>query len=72
MLAYLVRRHPEQPPMHVIRRRGWEIPEHSATPEHLFYGRRAFVFGAGAAGLGLSLPAFAQRIADLPDPSAHL
>jgi sulfoxide reductase catalytic subunit YedY len=72
MLAYLVRRHPEQSPMHLIRRRGWEIPEHRATPEHLFHGRRGFLAGVGAAGLGLSLPAFAQRIADLPDPSADL
>jgi sulfoxide reductase catalytic subunit YedY len=58
--------------MHVQRRRGWEIPEHLATPEHLFLSRRAFVFGTGAAGVGLSLPAFAQRIADLPDPSGKL
>jgi methionine sulfoxide reductase catalytic subunit len=58
--------------MHVIHRRGWEIPEHLATPEHLFLSRRAFVTGAGAAGAGVSLPAFAQRISDLPDPSASL
>jgi methionine sulfoxide reductase catalytic subunit len=58
--------------MHVIHRRGWEIPEHLATPDHLFLSRRAFVTGTAAAGVGLSLPAFAQRIADLPDPSANL
>ena len=29
--------------MHVIRRRGWEIAERLATPEHLFFDRRAFV-----------------------------
>ena len=31
--------------MHVIRRRGWEIPERDATPEHLFLNRRAFLAG---------------------------
>ena len=35
--------------MHVIRRRGWEIPEHHATPEHLFLDRRAFLAATGAA-----------------------
>src|SRR5262245_38000354 len=58
--------------MHVIRRRGWEIPERCATPEHLFLNRRAFVAG-GAAVLSLSpTPAAAQRVADLPDPTASL
>jgi sulfoxide reductase catalytic subunit YedY len=59
--------------MHVIRRRGWEIPEHAATPERLFFDRRAFLAGSGAAALALSPQlALAQRIADLPDPSAKL
>jgi methionine sulfoxide reductase catalytic subunit len=59
--------------MHVVRRRGWEIPEHLATPEHLFVNRRAFVTAAGAAALTLSPPvALAQRIADLPDPTKAL
>ena len=59
--------------MHVIRRRGWEIPEHAATPEHLFFNRRAFLAGSGAIALSLSPElALAQRIADLPDPSAKL
>jgi sulfoxide reductase catalytic subunit YedY len=61
--------------MHVIRRRGWEIPERLATPEHLFFNRRAFLTATGAAALSLSLSpqiAAAQRVADLPDPSAHL
>ena len=50
--------------MNVIRRRGWEIPERLATPEHLFFNRRAFMArrervgadaarGHGAARLGL-------------------
>jgi len=57
--------------MHVIRRRGWEIPERLATPEHLFLNRRAFVAGAGAALLSPELAA-AQRASDLPEPTADL
>ena len=59
--------------MHVIRRRGWEIPEREATPEHVFLNRRAFLAGTGAAALSLSPDlAAAQRVSDLPDPSASL
>jgi sulfoxide reductase catalytic subunit YedY len=65
--------------MHVIRRRGWEIPEHQATPEHLFFNRRDFLAAAGLAAISLSptlallpKPALAQRVADLPDPTADL
>jgi len=50
------------------------FPEHQATPEHLFLDRRAFLAtGAAAAALALSPTlARAQRIADLPDPTADL
>jgi len=59
--------------MHVIRRRGWEIPERAATPEHVFVDRRAFLAATGAAALTLSPElALAQRIADLPDPTKDL
>jgi sulfoxide reductase catalytic subunit YedY len=59
--------------MHVIRRRGWEIPEREATPEPIFLNRRAFLAGTGAAAIALSPElAAAQRAADLPDPSADL
>ncbi|MBX6425130.1 MAG: protein-methionine-sulfoxide reductase catalytic subunit MsrP [Variibacter sp.] len=60
--------------MHVLRRRGWEIPERLATPEHLFFNRRAVLGGgvAAAAGLLLPSPAPAQRVADLPDPTKDL
>ncbi|MEA2905248.1 MAG: methionine sulfoxide reductase catalytic subunit [Alphaproteobacteria bacterium] len=59
--------------MHVIRRRGWEIPERLATPEHLFMNRRAFLAATGAAALALSPQiARAQRAADVPDPTADL
>jgi methionine sulfoxide reductase catalytic subunit len=60
--------------MHVIRRRGWEIPESHATPEDVFLNRRAFLgAAAGAAAMALTPEAaLAQRVADLPDPSASL
>jgi len=59
--------------MHLIHRRGWEIPEHAATPERIFLDRRTFLAGSGAATLLLSPQmALAQRIADLPDPTAKL
>ena len=60
--------------MHVISRRGWELPERLATPEYLFLSRRAFVAaGAGTAALAV-MPglARAQRVSDLPDPTADL
>src|SRR5205085_11749226 len=60
--------------MHVIRRRGWEIPERLATPEHIFLNRRAFIGAAAGVAALTALPrvARAQRIADLPDPTADL
>ena len=59
--------------MHVIRRRGWEIPERLATPERLFLDRRAFLAAAGMAALSLSpKTALAQRVPDLPDPTKDL
>jgi methionine sulfoxide reductase catalytic subunit len=57
--------------MNVIRRRGWELPERMATPEHLFFDRRAFLAAAGAALVAPGM-AFAQRVGDIPDPSAGL
>jgi len=59
--------------MHVIHRPGWELAEHQAMPEKLFFDRRQFVLASGAAALALSpTAALAQRVADLPDPSASL
>jgi methionine sulfoxide reductase catalytic subunit len=57
--------------MNVIRRRGWELPERLATPEHLFFDRRAFLV-ATAALMAAPTVAAAQRVADLSDPSAGL
>jgi sulfoxide reductase catalytic subunit YedY len=56
--------------MNVIRRRGWEMPESRATPEPLFFNRRALL--AGAAASAAPNVAFAQRITDQPDPTIDL
>jgi sulfoxide reductase catalytic subunit YedY len=56
--------------MLIKRRRGWELPESMATPEHVFLSRRQFVAAAGFGGIGLAtgiLPAKAEA-----DPSASL
>ncbi|MBA4788185.1 MAG: protein-methionine-sulfoxide reductase catalytic subunit MsrP [Pseudomonadota bacterium] len=54
--------------MLIRKMRGWEIPEHRATPEHIFLSRRALLgAGAGLIGAGV-LPAQAQSA----DPSAAL
>jgi methionine sulfoxide reductase catalytic subunit len=63
--------------MNVIRRRGWEIPESRATPEHLFLSRRAFLTATSVAATGATIAlspqlALAQRVSDLPDPTANL
>jgi len=60
--------------MNVIRRRGWEIPESQATPENLFFNRRAFLTATGASIALAAAPsgAMAQRVGDIPDPSAGL
>ena len=61
--------------MNVIRRRGWEIPERLATPEHLFFNRRSFLAGGASALALMPHAAQAQRVADLariPDPTADL
>jgi len=66
--------------MNIIRRRGWEMPESQATPEHLFFNRRAFLnvaaragaaAGAAATGLAPTL-AVAQRVTDTPIPTLDL
>ena len=61
--------------MHIIHRRGWEMPERLATPEHLVFNRRSFIAG-GATALALAPhAALAQRVEDLaklPDPTADL
>jgi sulfoxide reductase catalytic subunit YedY len=59
--------------MPIIRRRGWELPEHHATPERYFFDRRAFLAAtAGAAASFMPGIAGAQRVSELPDPTADL
>lgn len=43
--------------MHYHRRQGWELPENTATPEHLVMSRRSLIGGAAALGGGLLLGA---------------
>ncbi len=56
--------------MHYFRRKGWEIPASSATPEALFVDRRAVLAGLGASGALAGLAGRAR--AEDADPSASL
>ena len=61
--------------MNVIRRRGWDIPDRLATPEHLAFSRRSLLAGGASALAMAPYAAQAQRVADLdklPDPTADL
>jgi sulfoxide reductase catalytic subunit YedY len=61
--------------MNVIRRRGWEMPERLATPEHLAFSRRSLLAGGASALVLAPHAALAQRVSDLdkmPDPTADL
>jgi sulfoxide reductase catalytic subunit YedY len=60
--------------MPVIRRRGWELPESAATPEHVFLNRRAILGGAAGAIAAAVTPSLAgaQRATDAPDPTKDL
>ena len=40
--------------MLIRTRRSWELPESAATPENVWMNRRAWLKGAGFAGLGLA------------------
>ncbi len=56
--------------MHIHRNRPWDLPEHAATPEHVFLNRRNFLVSGAAALTAPSIlsPALAQEA----DPSAGL
>jgi sulfoxide reductase catalytic subunit YedY len=60
--------------MHIVRRRGWELPESAATSESVYLNRRTLMGAAIGAGAIAMLPdtADAQRAAGVPDPSAAL
>jgi sulfoxide reductase catalytic subunit YedY len=67
-------------PMFIKTKRGWELPEREATPEHVYFNRRRFLgtsaaIGAtvGLLGCGEEQKAEAQSTAAAaPDPSAGL
>lgn len=46
--------------MHIVRRRGWEIPDSRVTPESLLLNRRAWLAGAGALSIGRAVTARAE------------
>jgi methionine sulfoxide reductase catalytic subunit len=56
------------------RRRGWELPESAATPEHLFHQRRRLIQGLAAGPILLAGGAGLRRtaVAQDADPSADL
>ncbi|MCA3563124.1 MAG: protein-methionine-sulfoxide reductase catalytic subunit MsrP [Methylocystis sp.] len=56
--------------MHIHRKRPWDLPEHAATPEHVFLNRRNFLVSGAAALTAPSIlsPALAQEA----DPSTGL
>jgi sulfoxide reductase catalytic subunit YedY len=60
--------------MHIMHRRGWEIPEHQATPEGVYLNRRALLAAAAGAAASALAPqiADAQRVTDIPDPTKDL
>ena len=55
--------------MHIMRRRGWELPERMVTPESLVLNRRGALAGAGLLASLAAMPATAQTSATPPlDP----
>ena len=57
--------------MLIPRKRGWELPEHAATPEAAFLDRRALLGGAFGAAVATALGGSAQAAAP-KDPTADL
>ncbi|HEX6115101.1 MAG TPA: protein-methionine-sulfoxide reductase catalytic subunit MsrP [Geminicoccaceae bacterium] len=60
--------------MLIKRRRGWELPERAATPEHLFHQRRRLIQGLAAGPVLLSggMGLWRAAAAEDRDPSADL
>ena len=55
--------------MVILKKRGWEIPESQAAPEHVFMSRRSLIRGAATIAAAAALPGAAR--AEL-DPTAAL
>jgi len=58
--------------MLIRNKRGWEIPESQATPEHVFLSRRSFMAGAGGLAAAPLIGAGQALADDTADPSAGL
>jgi len=60
--------------MLIKRNKGWELPEHLATPEDVFLNRRTFMAGAGtaAAGIGLGIAPSSLWAGQDDDPTRDL
>ncbi len=60
--------------MLIKRNKGWELPEHMATPEDVFLNRRTFMAGAGtaAAGIGLGIAPSSLWAGQDDDPTRDL
>jgi sulfoxide reductase catalytic subunit YedY len=61
--------------MNVIHRRGWDLPQRLATPEHLVFNRRTLLVGGASAVVLSPGAAWAQRVTDLAklgEPTADL
>ena len=60
--------------MLIKRNKGWELPEHLATPEDVFLNRRTFMTGAGtiAAGVGLGIAPSSVWAGQDDDPTRDL
>jgi len=60
--------------MLIKRNKGWELPEHMATPEDVFLNRRTFMAGAGtaAAGIGLGIAPSSVWAGQDDDPTKDL
>ncbi|HSK40280.1 MAG TPA: protein-methionine-sulfoxide reductase catalytic subunit MsrP, partial [Arenibaculum sp.] len=61
--------------MLIKRRRGWELPETAATPEHVYVGRRSLLAAGGAVGVLAAASPFVAGpsfAAEAEDPSAGL
>ncbi len=54
--------------------KGWELPEHQATPESVFLNRRNLIAAAAGSIAGglMTREALAQRASDKPDPTLDL
>jgi methionine sulfoxide reductase catalytic subunit len=58
--------------MHILRKRGWELPESTATAEAVFYNRREFARAVAAGSVLLTLSAATSAQAEEVDPSVKL